>query len=500
MQGSYADGQEDSEIPEKTSGPLSCCALSFLKSRSKSKLMNLNPSDGQDLEDTGALGQNLFEIESTKKPHAALDAVVLSLDADIPDGKEGGLTVGSTAAGQSELGFDREMTFDSTPSPHARPTTTSEESAPPMGMDSTNGLDGVGRAPAFVRATAMKLPETGPEPNVDLRNFLRAGDILNYIGGNIWGHVVLLLAKPIAVEIPVLFDVKQGENRPLELGRNVVAFVCSNSQSASNLSDISTSQCALVVHPERGDICPIKSLPGGAFQICAGRDGPVTMELLLSPLNNKTLDSNLFQLAVEELHRRPDDTKWSVRTAVRGYLRHAELKPSSFKTRKHRLALANQLRERWSKRPVCSTIPPRVWQKYLLKVVCKEGPSPDTEVRWVDEVLRIMPVKDDRVLPQDLSRILLRTGLWQRLDLEKGPPIHRCNDLLQDKGSLLGDRCGPMVREPLSHGLKNSKGLLVQFGENGFNVYCGRRSARPQKIWAAGRAGGHKVEIGRAHV
>eukprot|EP00435_Cladocopium_sp_Y103_P038922 s627_g10.t1 len=187
--------------------------------------------------------------------------------------------------------------------------------------------------------------------------------------------------------------------------------------------------------------------------------------------------------------------------------------------RADRKRLAASLQEGWLVRPVCSTVPPRVWQKYLQKrsllpraplpqvnseglkiargrrsgshqlycghclvgdgsdeaeearwcYVCgcvgtgsaklcgpKKGKQclsclrtqwahasddPDNAVAFIEDVLRIIPVKDDRVLPEELVNNLLNTGLWTQLNIRAGVPLHR-----RTPGMGLPDRKGHRLR------------------------------------------------------
>jgi len=322
---------------------------------------------------------------------------------------------------------------------------------------------------------------------VDLREFLRAGDLLNYVGGNFWGHVAIVLDPPRLLRLPTLFDFTDEKHpEPRELGQNVPAYFFKILQSASNMRDMSVTLCALVFHPASGNICPLKQVPGLGFQVCTGREGAVNTEFILSPLSNKTLDFRLFRLCVEELRRMPVDTAWSFRTAVRGYLMHAELKPGNYGTKKRKQSLARDIFRKWQKRPICSTVLPRIWQKYLLKLAYAQA-TPDPDIRWVTDVLQLMPVKDDRVLPAELVKILLGTGRWHRANLTAGPPKHR----LDDGSPQAFER---MARRPLHANLRNSKGMPVFLGDSGFNVYCSRQFAKRQRIWPAQRSGGAQID------
>jgi len=344
------------------------------------------------------------------------------------------------------------------------------------------------------------------------------------------------------------------------------------------MMEISVSTCCLVVHPETKQVCAAKEVRGG-LRLTMGRDGkPVQVEVLLSPLDNDTLDFDTFRLAVEEVQRAPQDLRWSFKTAVRSYLKNAAIYPQMCVGRDRKRQLAVKINEKWRQRPVCSTVPPRVWQKYLLKLcqrqrsamprenaagapmergsgpgehllycgrsladaaraeatlsmcgrscglsrqgsrrnlsrqssregllpsgVCgpDEGPQcedclrcqwawpsddPDSEVAWVDDILRLMPVKDDRVLPRELAEVLLDTRLWQHLDFLRGPPPHRRGDLAPVEATVYNrEWLHAFKRTPLPPGMRNFEGAPVQLGRNSFTVYCGRQVAKPQQLTA----------------
>jgi len=376
-----------------------------------------------------------------------------------------------------------------------------------------DGLQGMGHADAGFEGNGSEFREARPSEQLDLRSFVRAGDILNYLGGNHWGHIVLVLATPRAIEMPILYE--HGVDL-MELGRDIPCYVFETLQSASNLEDIRMSSTALTVHPRTLDVCVVKEIAGGCFQICSGNDGPLIGELLLSPFNNDTLDLDLFYLTVEDLRKVPQDSKWSFRTAVRGYLRKSAIKPWHKPSNRRWLRLAKRLRRKWKVRPVCSTVPPRMWQKYLLKnsykrfnlgedphvpfevagqvtryqsyccdhVEDEDEDEPDNaDAAWMQDVLKVMPVMDDRVLPAELVKILIETGLWQRADLQRGPPQHRQNDSQVNVESVAAyiRRCRLKCLK-LPTGVQNSDGAAMHLGTNRFNVYCGCQFKKPQQI------------------
>mmetsp|Transcript_121984 Transcript_121984/g.352384 ORF Transcript_121984/g.352384 Transcript_121984/m.352384 type:complete len:706 (-) Transcript_121984:71-2188(-) len=480
----------------------------------------------------------------------------------------------------------------------------------------------------------------------DLRDYIRAGDVLNYLGGNRWGHVVMALGMPKAYEIPVLYtaerlpdgaipmdsysvtvrrasadvpwglalageeDAKHGsasasqeqghlrrgkssdsvkenahlvvkslaEGCPLEawnhsgaskrirlddrvvevngvrgsgpdllkaaeasnvlelklwtpsdmavLAYNIPVYAVEVLQSASNMRDISESTVCLIVHPLRNVVCPVGPMKEG-FRVSIGHSkAPVQVQVLMSPLDNWSLDFNLFRLAVQEVVRAPHDQKWSMRTAVRSYLRHAAIRPEKYQQAKDKMKLGSKLSERWAYRPICSTVPARVWQKYYLKRAYKdratESNSPrhsvtscstlcltsvptagdfSAEAAFADEVLRCMPVRDDRVLPEDLVNILMGTGQWDQLELEKGPPQRRCDDRSALSASpaphpsgrgtssalgsvAIGKTPSLAPRSKLPAGALNREGVPVHLGIDQFTVYCGTQVSRPKKATA----------------
>lgn len=341
----------------------------------------------------------------------------------------------------------------------------------------------------------------------DLRRYLCAGDVINIRGGNVWGHCVLLLAAETVKEFPRLYDLVPGETKedpptPVLVDRDVPVYLFDCLQSASNLDKIDFTKMAVVVHPDTKEVCVV-SVGGGAAELMRGHTGEyMVCQILMSPFNIETLDLPLFKATAAAQVQTQQNNKWSKRTAFRAYLRKAKLRPTSYRSRKSRKALAKVIEASWKQRPVCSSVPPRVWQMYLRQcsqkprlplpsenkagsdvsrgegagahllqcgregVVqtqadksraswvcagpcshvktgqcanvnqcedclatqwCLTSDDPDPDVAFVEDVLRLMPVKDDRVLPEELVRRLLKTKLWQELNMRKMLPKHRKN-------------------------------------------------------------------------
>lgn len=449
------------------------------------------------------------------------------------------------------------------------------------------GRLGIPEAPPEVNLSNVQrqLRSASPPTDLDLRRFVRAGDVLNYIGGNMWGHTVIALSTPIAFEVPVLYGPEQKNGSTTEefliallktddtrlgisvddetdksciivkavnegglvhewnlanpqlqvqqedrivavngvqgnafelftegqrsgvlqmrlcravkrrtLERNATAYAINVLQSASNQRDIRAALVVLAVHPETRRVCAARVAEDCA-QLCQGHDGPVHVQVIMSPFDNDSLDAELFRFAVDEVKRAPLNQAWSFRTAVKSYLRRAHLRADRYKGEQRRLQLAQRLCEGWQARPVCSTIPPRVWLKYLLKKAYKQCLRPDgtqgqpplgaaghgLELAWLEEVLRLMPIRDDRVLPEELCKRLVGTGFWKELDLSRGPPKHRLHDgELQTTRGLEMLRMPPCRRSPCSvAGLENRDGAPVRLGSDCFTVYCGSTTSKP---------------------
>lgn len=381
----------------------------------------------------------------------------------------------------------------------------------------------------------MKHPEPPVHPSVDLRRFIRAGDIINYNGSNAWGHAVAVLCSPYAKKVAALHEANY------VLARPAVVFAVRVAESASNLDSIGIQTHCLAVHPHTGFVCGVK-LHGNSATVSLGQNGPVEAQVLLSPLRTDTTDFPLFYLAIADLKNAQQDLKWSMQTAVRSYLRKATLRAGKYSGARGKQKLATQMGERWRARPICSSVPVRLWQIYLLKrsygqrfelppknlagapfkrgrgssdhlmycgrqlqlgakeevFICGKGgqgfqcldclrgqwalPSDayDEDVAWAEDVLRLMPVKDDRVLPGELLKILLGTGLWEQLSLARGPPLHRLNDAPGPNKTVPV----PKKRERLPQGARNEDDADVFLGRDGYTVYCGRDVGRAKSVGA----------------
>merc|ERR1711963_306902 len=99
----------------------------------------------------------------------------------------------------------------------------------------------------------------------------------------------------------------------------------------------------------------------------------------------------------------------------------------------------------------------------------------------------VMPVKDDRVLPDELVKALIATGQWQRANFTVGPPSHRCVDApTKETDHFNGSMFQRTVRQGLRLDLPNEKGAPAFLGDNAFNIYCGSLFGKPQLLQPPG--------------
>lgn len=342
-------------------------------------------------------------------------------------------------------------------------------------------------------------------PNqIDLRQFLRPGDIMNYRGGNRWGHIVLIVSPPDACVARKLLDLppvpesrgkggSQTAVRPRlgpQIAQDYPYFLVRVLQSASNMSAIAVTTCTLAIHPRTRQICAVAPAgQKGVMRITEGQTPgvPIDMDCVMSPLSHDTIDYNIFGLCIDEIMRSPIDQEWSFKTAVNSYLRQGKLKSSKYATPQGKKRLAAKMEDRWLKAPICSSVPPRFWQKYLLKDAYKRQ-VPDPECTWADTVLNFIPVKDDRILPGELVDTLLATRIWDRMDFNRGPPLCRRTDAMPPQALAFASDRRPPARRQVNGQMLNQAGNRVRVGVDAFTIYCGKQ---------VGKAKGVGVRMGR---
>lgn len=124
------------------------------------------------------------------------------------------------------------------------------------------------------------------------------------------------------------------------------------------------------------------------------------------------MDWKAFQLAVKEVEQQ--QLSWSLMTATRAVMCKAHMTDEEYAGQAGRRRLVAEIRDLWERDPICTTVPIRVWQRYLFLVWQGD------DVAAADEVLRLMPCRGDRTLPSVLWRVLREeTGLWKEVKLSQ---------------------------------------------------------------------------------
>merc|ERR1712032_812950 len=121
---------------------------------------------------------------------------------------------------------------------------------------------------------------------------------------------------------------------------------------------------------------------------------PIKAKLLLHPLRNGDLKFNEVVFTKALAQRAQESRRWSMKTAVNATVfRSGTLDPHRYPSQKSREDLMEDLRKRWDKPPICTSVVIMVWQKYF------ELAFPGDTDRAVQHILRWMPLLSDKALP-----------------------------------------------------------------------------------------------------
>lgn len=132
----------------------------------------------------------------------------------------------------------------------------------------------------------------------------------------------------------------------------------------------------------------------------------VPVKLLLHPCRpgrgGPRLNEETFKAAVEQ--SAVASKRWSRRTAISAITaRRYTLEADDYKDPPARAKLMTDIRSRWSKGPICSSVAIQIWQRYFDMTF----PCEDLAVR---HILRWMPVKCDKTAPSALLKTLSTCG------------------------------------------------------------------------------------------
>jgi len=104
---------------------------------------------------------------------------------------------------------------------------------------------------------------------------------------------------------------------------------------------------------------------------------------------------------------------WGLNTAFSAFTSRREcLDLASYPDAESRKVLLKELRERWSRPPICSSVAIMVWQNYFL------ASCSDREDLAVQHILHWIPVFSDQTMPSMLLRVLTRHGWILRGNLD----------------------------------------------------------------------------------
>jgi len=136
----------------------------------------------------------------------------------------------------------------------------------------------------------------------------------------------------------------------------------------------------------------------------------VPVKLLMHPLRPGTgapvMDLDTFRAAVDQSAAL--SKKWSQWTALAAITaRRTSLHPTDYCNMAKRSELMEDLRRRWRRRPICSSVAIQIWQRYF---ELSSGTGPGGTDLAVQQILRWMPVKCDKTAPSALLKALSTAG------------------------------------------------------------------------------------------
>jgi len=136
-------------------------------------------------------------------------------------------------------------------------------------------------------------------------------------------------------------------------------------------------------------------------------DQPVPFEIWQSP---PELRNHLSRGLVKEvkLDMVQSGANWSTVSALRAVLRSSHVG--------HGEDMLDEVQECWDRAPICTTVVVAFWQRFLFKYADLPGSHSDP----AKIILRWMPLKADRTLPNELLSTMKRTGWTRHLVLPYG--------------------------------------------------------------------------------
>lgn len=220
-----------------------------------------------------------------------------------------------------------------------------------------------------------------------LSQVLRVGDIMRILR-NLVDHVILVVGPPTLNAVIQTKD-----------GISVDVWTVPTLEAATNLDHCDVTAMHLVVDPTDGNQVKIIAQSDPAD---VGQWEPVAV--FLSPFPASDVDQDLFAKCVDKVVQHKQ--VWSKATAVNAVTKSALIERAEYPDDETKAALVAKLKTYWESDPICTTMPIRVWQMYIVK--SNKGKPQDA----ADKILEVIPAKCDRALPSELWDILEHTGAW----------------------------------------------------------------------------------------
>jgi hypothetical protein len=240
---------------------------------------------------------------------------------------------------------------------------------------------------------------------------ISAGDILLY-GPDRWGiHHVVLARGPMKLD--------QKAASVLCLGPDQEVYRCLTIESSEQIQGESTPWYAgrsfYARDTQSGAARHVGDLEDGTRAIeKIQRQTPV--KVLLHPLrhNSLSLDIDCFEEAIQRCAHA--SKSWNFNTAITSFFsRREHLDAADYPDIMSRRALLQELRERWSKPPICTSVVIMVWQMYFEIACSKRGEDEDMVAK---NILQWMPVLSDLTMPSKLLQVLTSCGWLLRGNLD----------------------------------------------------------------------------------
>jgi len=241
-----------------------------------------------------------------------------------------------------------------------------------------------------------------------------AGDIL-FVGPDRWGiHHVVLCRSPLN---PAETDVKEkvSQQHPNTMTGDILCCQTIESTRPHNGPNSAwyPALSVFVRWHTTGELEQLGDIGEGSRTFNVNTE-LMPVKPLLHPFRPNVaglgFDGELFQAATRVCAA--ESQKWSKMTAIRALsAKRAAINQADFADARSRQDLMQDIRKRWNKKPICSSVAIQVWQKYIEMLFSGSAESTDLAAQ---QILRWMPVYSDQTTPSMLMKVLSQCG-WMLL-------------------------------------------------------------------------------------